>query len=580
MDAILFDLDGVLCETKELHYVAFNKALSTCGYEPIDHERHTKEFDGLSTRQKLNKLGLEGGDVSLWKQYFTNEMIDTQIQPNPQLRKVLTSFQREHIKLGCASNCIRKTQLKILTALGIVDLFDAMTCNEDVDHPKPAPDVFLRCAERLGVPMNACIIVEDSPIGVMAAHKANPSKVIVVQGPKDVNVQRILGIIPPTVIIPMAGEGRRFKDYGKKPFISVCGEHMIQQVHRNLGVEEVNTIFMVRDEDQDFMTKKFPLATIVSVGSHTTEGTAITVQKALPYLSSDVPVMVANSDQIVDDFDVDAFCIRMYKNNADGGIVTFDAPDKNPKWSYVKMTKDGCVKRVAEKEPISTTATVGIYWWKTKAVLESAIDKLVRAKDKVNGEYYLCPTFNHMAGLKVITYPCTEMHGVGTPEDLESYHQYKTPKFISHRANINGPNPKLENNPIEILRVHREYGCDVEIDVWKEGPLVWLGHDKPQYRVEDESFFKTKPWLWCHAKNHEALEYLLEQGVHCFFHQKDDQTITSRGYVWTYPGQPLVRGGVAVKPESVEYSYAALRKVAYVCSDFADPTRWGCDHKS
>ena len=100
-------------------------------------------------------------------------------------------------------------------------------------------------------------------------------------------------------------------------------------------------------------------------------------------------------------------------------------------------------------------------------------------------------------------------------------------KFISHRGNIDGPNPEWENDPSRIEDVLNK-GYDVEIDVWKIGSKLFLGHDGPQFPI-DYGFIKNESLL-CHAKNLEALEYMLKMDdVHCFWHQEDHDTITSNG---------------------------------------------------
>jgi len=108
--------------------------------------------------------------------------------------------------------------------------------------------------------------------------------------------------------------------------------------------------------------------------------------------------------------------------------------------------------------------------------------------------------------------------------------------LISHRGNITGPNSSLENNPSYILDAIKE-GYDVEIDVWLIDNKILLGHDYGQHQVSVD--FLKNNHLWCHAKNLEALEFMLSNDVHCFWHQNDDRTITSKGFVWTYEGRSL-----------------------------------------
>lgn len=106
-------------------------------------------------------------------------------------------------------------------------------------------------------------------------------------------------------------------------------------------------------------------------------------------------------------------------------------------------------------------------------------------------------------------------------------------KIISHRGNLTGRDPKTENK-IDSIIAAIERGFDVEIDVWFIDNHFYLGHDNPVTSI-DVSFLNNKN-LWCHAKNKEALEKMLELNIHCFWHENDRMTITSRGVLWCYPG--------------------------------------------
>lgn len=122
-------------------------------------------------------------------------------------------------------------------------------------------------------------------------------------------------------------------------------------------------------------------------------------------------------------------------------------------------------------------------------------------------------------------------------------------RLIAHRALFDGPNPALENNPYQIERA-LSHGFDAEIDVWRIEDRWMLGHDAGLYEVND--LFFNQPNLWCHAKNLDALEAMVRRGVHCFWHDTDAFTLTSRGFIWAYPGQPLVERSVWVQPEWAE----------------------------
>jgi len=142
-------------------------------------------------------------------------------------------------------------------------------------------------------------------------------------------------------------------------------------------------------------------------------------------------------------------------------------------------------------------------------------------------------------------------------------------KKIAHRGNINGPNPKKENHP-DYLKAALALNYDVEVDVWVMNGKYVLGHDYPSYEVKDA--FINNTGLWLHAKNLEALEKMTEGlGVfNYFWHQTDDFVITSKGYIWTYPGKRLGPRSICVLPERVltDWREADFSRYAGVCSDF------------
>ena len=133
--------------------------------------------------------------------------------------------------------------------------------------------------------------------------------------------------------------------------------------------------------------------------------------------------------------------------------------------------------------------------------------------------------------------------------------------LISHRGNIDGAIPDQENDPGYIQEtLHRGYS--VEIDVWQTDDGMFLGHDEPVYGV-DVQFFKQRG-LWCHAKNFHAFSRLLSISAICFWHQEDNYTLTSNGWIWAYPGQPGNKRTVAVMPE---WNDTDVWKFGAICSD-------------
>jgi hypothetical protein len=116
--------------------------------------------------------------------------------------------------------------------------------------------------------------------------------------------------------------------------------------------------------------------------------------------------------------------------------------------------------------------------------------------------------------------------------------------IISHRGNVSGINEGLENNP-EHIKTLLQDKIEVEIDVWIVDKLLLLGHDKPQYIINEE--FLQQNGLWCHAKNLDALHYMIKHNIkNYFWHQEDDFTLTSSGYIWTFPNKEVTNESIIV----------------------------------
>lgn len=114
-------------------------------------------------------------------------------------------------------------------------------------------------------------------------------------------------------------------------------------------------------------------------------------------------------------------------------------------------------------------------------------------------------------------------------------------KIIAHRANLNGPNPWIENSPVQIdLCISKGY--DVEIDLWYIGGEFYLGHDTGMYNISYSFLLERKENIWIHCKNQEVLFKLYKTDFNYFWHQEDDVTITSKKYIWSYPGKQKVFG--------------------------------------
>jgi UDP-N-acetylglucosamine diphosphorylase / glucose-1-phosphate thymidylyltransferase / UDP-N-acetylgalactosamine diphosphorylase / glucosamine-1-phosphate N-acetyltransferase / galactosamine-1-phosphate N-acetyltransferase len=234
------------------------------------------------------------------------------------------------------------------------------------------------------------------------------------------------------IVIPMAGQGSRFKKAGykkPKPFIDVNGKPMIVRVLENLAYPNARYILIARKEHMEIereLVKKIEKefnAIFIPIDK-LTEGTACTVLYARKYINNNEPLLIANSDQIVD-INISDFIDDCKNKNLDGSILTFIDKFKDPKWSFAKVNERNLVTEVREKVVISEFATVGIYlYFKGRDYINAAID-MIANNERVNGEFYTCPTYNYAIneGVKIGIYNIKfdEMHGIGTPDDLKFF---------------------------------------------------------------------------------------------------------------------------------------------------------------
>lgn len=136
--------------------------------------------------------------------------------------------------------------------------------------------------------------------------------------------------------------------------------------------------------------------------------------------------------------------------------------------------------------------------------------------------------------------------------------------LISHRGNINGPIPEAENNP-EYIDDTIRLGYEVEIDMWWINGRIYLGHDEPQHEISDEWLGERIDKLWIHCKNTELLNWIRSTSLHYFWHENDTVTLTSKNYIWAYPGKQPITESIAVMPELNKDN---INQCIGICSDY------------
>jgi len=242
------------------------------------------------------------------------------------------------------------------------------------------------------------------------------------------------------IIIPLAGEGKRFTNAGfpEKPFVDINGKSLIETVLSSFPqpwLEVGEFVFVTRKEYVGRLTeicKGMGIHFRMRAVKETTKGAACSVLLAKDFLNPtelEGPLIIANGDQIVKfsllNFNTMANQLRLggYAKDVTGVIPVFRA--SGIKWSYAGLDEFNRVYHVAEKEPISPWATCGIYYWsRTDAFFECA-ENMIHNERRVNNEYYVAPVYNEIVKYKfkdgmILALEVDSMIGLGTPEEVQN----------------------------------------------------------------------------------------------------------------------------------------------------------------
>jgi HAD superfamily hydrolase (TIGR01509 family) len=454
---IVFDLDGVLVDAKDIHYEAFNRALSSIDPKyVIGKEEHLSKYDGLNSTKKLQLLTREKGLPAefhdrIWKikQEKTFEII-REYTPDYRIIDVLKKLKEDGFMIAVASNSIRETVKLMLLRKGFMEYVDFFLSNQDVKAPKPNSEIYLQCMIKVGVSPKETIIVEDSHIGRKAALDSG-AYLFPVKDSNDVKYDGIKKLADSLcdsnskpkwlggkmkILIPMAGAGSRFTAAGysfPKPLISVKNlndKPMIQVIAENLNIQ-AEYIYIVRKEHNEkynlrqMLNVITPKCKVIEV-DYLTEGAACTTLLAKEFINNDEALLIANSDQFVE-WDSNEFMYSMQGDKIDGGILTFN--NTHPKWSYVKLDHNGFVTEVREKEVVSNEATVGIYYWSKGSDYVKYAEQMIAKNVRVNNEFYVAPVYNEAIGdgKQIKIFHIEKMWGLGTPEDLTYFQDHYNP---------------------------------------------------------------------------------------------------------------------------------------------------------
>jgi HAD superfamily hydrolase (TIGR01509 family) len=448
---VIFDLDGVLIDSRELHYQALNDALKAVDPKYIiNRDEHLSTYDGLPTKAKMKLLSEQKGlpasmHETVWRKKQESTIIRiNDLEPCSKLIQICLNIKNRGYKIAVASNSIRDTVKTTLLRLGIMDYVEYFQTNEDVMRSKPYPQMYWNCMNALNAIPSTTIIIEDSHIGRQGAIDSG-SKLLPVEDPHDVTWDRIEQTMNEldgkkrqripwrdaklNVLIPMAGAGSRFANAGftfPKPLIDVRGKPMVQVVVENMNME-ANFIFIVQKEHYEKYNLQYmlqlvaPGCKIVQVDG-VTEGAACTVLMAKELINNDDKLFMINSDQFIE-WNSNEVMYSLAADQIDGGILTFEST--HPKYSYVKTDDNGFAAEVVEKKVISNMATVGAYYWTKGSDFVKYAEKMVAENRRVNNEFYVAPVYQEAIddGKKIKIKNIEKFWSLGTPEDLTTFLQ-------------------------------------------------------------------------------------------------------------------------------------------------------------
>ena len=449
--AIIFDLDGVLVDARELHYEALNRALEKYNCT-ITRDEHLSTYDGLPTKKKLQLLTKNKGLVpevydTVWKdkQTQTREIIDKEFTYDERIRRILSKLRNDGYRICVCSNSIRETIKMMLIRRGFMEFVEIFISNQDVKISKPNPEMYLRAMIDLGVGPKECVIVEDSHYGRQAAFESG-GHLCAVENSDQVTYEIIKNTINKAsekngfssympkwqggdlqIVIPMAGAGKSFEKAGykfPKFLVDIAGKPMIQWVVENIN-SDAKFIYIVTERDYNDYNLKYmlPLLTknceIVRVNKPT-EGAPQTVLAAENLIDNDKQLAIINSDQFLD-WNSNEFFYAMAADECDGGVVTFEST--HPMYSFVKVNEDGFISECAEKKPISRHATAGVYYFRRGSDFIVGAKEMMQKEITTNGQYFICPVYNELIGknFKIRKFDIKKMWSFAVPEEIEYF---------------------------------------------------------------------------------------------------------------------------------------------------------------
>jgi len=199
-NAVIFDMDGLILDTESSYFVAWQKAAEIMGYT-LSHE-FCVALSGSSFAALEKELAVFFGKAFSFQQFcelsaelWRNHVEENGIAVKFGVKELLFTLKKENITYCLATNSPEKSARECLRYAKIDNLFERVICRDHVETPKPAADLFLRAADVLGQPIDKCLVVEDSYIGLLAAQNAGAFSVLVPSLEVTEDMQRIAGVV-------------------------------------------------------------------------------------------------------------------------------------------------------------------------------------------------------------------------------------------------------------------------------------------------------------------------------------------------------------------------------------------------
>jgi len=237
------------------------------------------------------------------------------------------------------------------------------------------------------------------------------------------------------ILFPMGGKSVFFEGYHfPKPLIEILGKSMIQTVVENFNAieEEKRFIFVVNGSD----CTKFHLDSVLNIITNgkaviiklsgETKGAACSLLMAIEHINNDDPLVIANSDQLIES-GLKESVSYFRDSDADAGVICIETV--HPRWSYARLNDEGKVIETAEKRPLSKYAIAGFYYFKHgKDFVQAAMGSIMK-DNNVGGSYYIAPTLNELVlknkNIQVFKIDNENFHTFYTPQKIKEYEQKK-----------------------------------------------------------------------------------------------------------------------------------------------------------